>query len=387
LRVHVEPRKTIDVGNGLPVRIAIALDLSGSMAGEKFAKAKEACRQVVQMLRPQDRLWLCGFATELIPVIECQAGGPDGVEAAAAMLRRLQPNGVTRTELGLEWALQSLSAPGNETRIAIMITDGHATDARGKPLEETESLVSIADRMARVGINLSAVGLGDAENFNTAFLVALADRGKGAFIYADTPQSLTSALVNRLSHAQSMGATSGVLDIALASDAKVNGVCRIRPAFVPLEGVQEPAGYHVELGPLRSDGPTDILLDIEVPAPDAVDSLRVADVRLSASSAAVSASASLKNTSSYAVAQERNTGVDKDRLTWELNLFTTELGQARDPRKTASLLENIQRTATKTGDKMIADEAAEQIVDLRKTGKLTPHRTTGLLTAARNQGE
>jgi len=387
LRTRIEPQQSIAIAQGVPVRMAIALDVSGSMVGPKFVQAKEACRRVVRMLRPEDRLWLCGFASDLFPVLDGQSGGPKGVEAVTAALNRLRPNGVTRTELGLEWMLQALAESGNDARMAVMITDGDATDARGKQLADTEALATIADRMARAGITLSSVGLGNAESFNTAFLLGIADRGKGTFIYADTPESLSGALVSKLSDAQMVGAIAASIDVNLAPGVVVNGVCRLKPDYVPLEGVSEDSAYHVELGSLRSNVATDILFDLEVPVPAGpAETIDVAQLRLNTGAKTAISTVSIKCTTSYTVAQGRDADVDKDRLRWEVNLLTTELGATRDPKKTASLLENIQRSASKAGDTVVATEAAAQIVDLRKTGKLIPHRTTGLLTAARTSG-
>src|ERR1039457_6872434 len=47
------------------LRVAVALDTSGSMEGEKLASAREACASVFRHLRPQDKGWAAAFSTKL----------------------------------------------------------------------------------------------------------------------------------------------------------------------------------------------------------------------------------------------------------------------------------------------------------------------------------
>jgi Ca-activated chloride channel family protein len=284
--------------------------------------------------------------------------------------------------------LSVLKSNDDAACIAILITDGYPTDVKGKPLTDLAPLIDISNRFAKSRIELSAVGLGDAESFNTSFLVELADKARGAFIYADTPPKLSQLLVDRLSASQNVINDDSSIELDLDPGVLVNGVCRISPNYVPLEAFGSDSKYHIEIGALRRDETTRILVDMDVPAPaNNVDNMTVGEMiwrSVEASSSPLIAQ--LVNTSSYTQAQSRCASVEKDRLKWEMNLYSTELNKTRDPRKTAWLLDNIERTAHKADQPGVAADAAQQIADLRKTGKLTPHRVTGLLVGARSSG-
>lgn len=51
LRVRITPNTLINPKQGLPLRMAIAIDTSHSMQGEKLESAKEACRAIIEQLQ------------------------------------------------------------------------------------------------------------------------------------------------------------------------------------------------------------------------------------------------------------------------------------------------------------------------------------------------
>lgn len=108
---------------GLPLRLAIALDTSGSMLGEKLEAAKKACRSVVDQLRDSDRLELASFATEVQPLLKSHSGGKGAVETANSAISSLQASGVTRTDKALNWIQNALPEETGIVRVGILITD------------------------------------------------------------------------------------------------------------------------------------------------------------------------------------------------------------------------------------------------------------------------
>jgi Ca-activated chloride channel family protein len=107
--------------------MAIALDTSSSMQGEKLTAAKETCSAVVAQLRNTDRLELASFSTQVQPLLKSLAGGSGALDAANEAIAKLQASGVTRTDMALEWIQKALPEEKGFVRIGILITDGHAT--------------------------------------------------------------------------------------------------------------------------------------------------------------------------------------------------------------------------------------------------------------------
>jgi len=386
LRVRIIPQNTNNQAT-MPLYIALAIDTSSSMQGEKLQRAKEACRAVVAQLRSSDRLSLAGFATQVTPLVtNSHANSNRDLNQA---IDRLTANGVTRTDMALDWIHSTLSnVPNGIAKVGILITDGNATSSRGTIIENTSPILDQAVAIANAGITLCTVGLGNAANFNTDFLVSLSDRGQGAFIYADTAANLEPLLRQRLTACQAIAIDHATLKLNLNIGVSLTGFCRFRPEYLPLE---ESAKNELAIGILQSDRPTDILIRIHVPPADfnaTIGNRQIVALELTGAgmTTPTTAIARINFTNSYSEAQQRHEEVDRDRLFWEINLNTTELTRTNDPRRTGDLLVNVQVAAMKAGEQNIAQQAAAQLHELEKSGKLNAHKTTGLLRDSRNLG-
>ncbi|NEU74310.1 VWA domain-containing protein [Hassallia byssoidea VB512170] len=377
LRVRIVPSGVST--QTLPLQLAVALDTSASMQGEKWERAKAACQELVAQLRPGDRLSLSGFADWVTPVVQNLQHNQGELQA---VLDTLVAEGVTRTDLALNW-IKSALPPSSKARVGIIITDGHPTTDSGEILEDISPLVEQAETMAAEGITLCTVGLGDAGDFNSPLLIGLSDRSAGAFIYADNPTLLATQLQDRLQALQTIAVEDVTIKLDLAAFVKLKSCCQFRPDYLPLA---ETATGEIFLRNLRADISTDVLLALEVSAqkPGQLSgSYTIAQIQLQTSEFSLTASAALQFTSSYREAQQINLEVDRDRLVWDINRFSTELAYVNDPLQTGELLSHIQAAALKSGQIAIAAEVTQQLDDLYKTGKLTAHQATGLLRATR----
>ena len=391
LRVRIQPKTDANLPS-LPIRMAIALDTSQSMKGEKLQRAKEACLAVVSHLRDPDYLSLAGYSTRVTPLLESLAGGGAAAGFAEGAIADLQARGVTRIDLALDWIEESLLPEKSPPLVGVLITDGHATNAGGTPLDNMTPFIVKARNMKSCGIILCAVGLGDAANFNTSFLTDLSDQGGGAFIYADTPDKLLSDLQNRLKADQEIAIVDAKLHLTLlASGVKATSYCRFRPEYLPLE---ETRPNELSLGTLRRDYPTDILISLDLPSisfGEPLGSRDIISVELTARGleTPIKKTAAITYTTAYSEAQKVNTEVNRDRQCWEINLYSKEMidiGNS-NPKRTGELLTEIQVTAAKAGELDLASQAAQQLDDLQKTGNLNPDKATGMLRDSRNLGK
>lgn len=385
LRVRILPLEnqttTQQEPQTLPLQLAIALDTSASMQGEKWEKAKAACQSLVAQLRPCDRLSIAGFADWVTPL----AKNLPSVELGnlPTILNTLVAEGVTRTDLALNWIHSTLSSETVQTKVGILITDGYPTSQQGDVLENFESLILQAENMAAQGMMLCVVGLGDAADFNSGLLVSLSDRGKGTFIYADQPILLTPQLQEQLQVVQKIAVTNASLKLNLLEGVKLKNICQFRPEYLPLT-VND--SQMISLQNLRADVPTDILLAFDFPAFNLNEfgNYIVAEVQLEALEfAPITAQVPLQFTNSYREAQQFNQEVDRDRLCWDINRYSTELTLVNDPMQTGKLLSQIQAAALKSGQINIAAQVTQQLDLLQKTGNLDVHQTTSLLRSSR----
>ncbi|MDF5714942.1 MAG: VWA domain-containing protein [Rhizonema sp. NSF051] len=381
LRVRIIPSGDDERTRTLPLQLAVAIDTSASMQGEKWEQAKVACGELVAQLRLGDRLSLAGFADWVTPLVPHQNNEGN----LRTILDTLVAEGVTRTDLAMNW-IRSVPPLGG-ARVGILITDGHPTTDSGEIVEDVNPLIEQAEMMAAVGITLYTVGLGDAAHFNTAFLVSLSDKGRGTFMYADNPKLLATQLQERLQAVQMVAVEDVILQLNLAAGVKLKSCCQFRPDYLPLNDI---ATGEIRLPNLRADTSTDVLLALEVSAlnPSQLSgTYTIAQIQLQILDfAPLGTDAALQFTPSYREAQQINLEVDRDRLVWDINRFSTELASVDDPLQTGELLSQIQAAALKSGHPGIALEATQQLDHLYQTGRLSAHQATGLLRATRELG-
>jgi Ca-activated chloride channel family protein len=386
LRVRIVARPLAGGSSGLPLRLAIALDTSGSMEGEKLDRAKCAVSSVIALLRPEDKLWLASFATGVRPVLDGIPGGPDAKHRGESAVSGLVADGVTRTDSALDWIGRVLPVEQGTVRAGILVTDGHPTDPRGGVLTEVGALISQAAALARRGVAVSTAGLGSAADFNSDFLINLCDRGGGSFLFADSPAALESRLRGQLLNAQKAATAQGVLLLkTLGADAKVRAVCRIRPEYTPMD-----VSSKVQLGVLRADQPTDFLVAVSLPAAGfggELGSRAVLGVRLESGTYSTEQQAAIEYTNTFARVQQVNREVDRDRILWELNTYAADLAKSNNGPATVRLLENISATARQLGKDDITKQADKALSAARASGKVAADPVTKLRESARRAGE
>jgi Ca-activated chloride channel homolog len=387
LRIRVRPRPGAAGSKTLPVRMAIAVDTSGSMEGGKLKSAMQACASVVGQLRPEDNVWIASFSTKLVPLLDGVAGNSTVNSLAQAELAKLRAEGVTRTDYALDWMARALQQEAGTVRVGVLITDGHPTDPKGNALPDVKALLQRAGELGGNGIRLLAIGLGSADDFNAPFLDDVSKSGKGAYLYADEPSSLDRQLAGQFHACQTMAIEDAILSIRpLIDDVRFTGFCRIRPDFVPMD-----LAGSLKVGSLRADVPTDFLLSVTIPPrwrmEQPLGPLTVLEVSLGAKDTATAKQeAAIEYTPSFSRAQQRDTSVDHDRLNWEINIHADALSRTDDPAPTVLLLASLGAAAQKAGQDDLAQQAFRQIDELKKSGNMSAHKRSIMLTSARGIG-
>jgi Ca-activated chloride channel family protein len=158
----------------VPVNVALIIDRSGSMRGQKLDDAKRAAREFVQRMTEVDRLALVHYGTNVTTFDSTLATE----EARARMLSfvdGIEDDGSTNISGGMEAAAQQLRPYVSQFRVsrAILLSDGQPTAG----LVREEELTALARQLRAEGIALSALGVG--EDFNENLMQGVADQGGG----------------------------------------------------------------------------------------------------------------------------------------------------------------------------------------------------------------
>ena len=179
----------------LPLNVGLAIDRSGSMAGEKLAAARQAAVGVAESLRNGERLAATAFDSDVIDIAPSLALD-DAVRARiAGRIREIQPGGSTALFDGFARAAELAARGGRPSETdswVIVLSDGMGNHGLTDPAAMRVHTASLADR----GIRTITVGIGD--DYEAAQLTALADGGAGEFHHATNPNEIVEIVLAEL---------------------------------------------------------------------------------------------------------------------------------------------------------------------------------------------
>ncbi|MBN1666113.1 MAG: VWA domain-containing protein [Anaerolineales bacterium] len=157
-----------------PLNIALVLDCSTSMQGERLDRVKAAAIELLKQLRPQDTLAIVGFNDRADVILPANVRLDPVV--AESRIRMLQTFGGTEIYQGLSAGLKEIQRYLNSTNTnhIVLVTDGHTYGDEQKCLD-------LANRAASDGIIISGLGIGS--EWNDEFLDELTRRSGGTSMY------------------------------------------------------------------------------------------------------------------------------------------------------------------------------------------------------------
>ena len=181
-------------GSRPPVNLALVIDRSGSMSGEKIEKAREAALEVVRRLAPDDILSVIAFDTEVETLVPAQKVGGARRQIEAA-IRGIEAGGTTALYGGVTRGAGEVRRFIEEQRYVhriILVSDGLANVGPGTP----EELGRLGASLVKEGISVTTVGLG--LDYNEDLMTRLAQRSDGNTYFvedsADLPRIFSAEL-------------------------------------------------------------------------------------------------------------------------------------------------------------------------------------------------
>ncbi|MBK8014218.1 MAG: VWA domain-containing protein [Deltaproteobacteria bacterium] len=168
--------------------VALVIDRSGSMAGEKIMRAREAAKVLVARLLDDDQIALISYASDFsedVPLVQLKGQR----ERVARAIDRLLDGGGTNLGGGLTAAIKALSGPNvhAEARRVLLLSDGNANQGVTDP----PTLARRVQAARQNGITVSTLGLG--LDFNEDLMTLIAESAGGGYYYARNAEAIADA--------------------------------------------------------------------------------------------------------------------------------------------------------------------------------------------------
>jgi Ca-activated chloride channel family protein len=202
----------------LPINLAIVLDRSGSMAGAKLEKARQAAAVALDQLGPDDYFSLVVYDDEAEVLIAPQKAA--NKEALKEKIHGIRDGGGTALYAGVEKGAAQLRKYLDKEKVnrIILLSDGNANVGPSKPSD----LAKLGKELRQEGQNVSTVGLGD--DYNEDLMTALAEASHANYYYVKNVEKLPAIFAEELGTVKSVVARNVKVTISLPEGVKPKAV-------------------------------------------------------------------------------------------------------------------------------------------------------------------
>ena len=232
-----------------PVALAVVLDVSGSMSGEKIDQAKDAVSRLVERMHPEDQLAFVTY-NHTAQVVQPLTPVSAAREVIPGLIKQVFAGGGTAIPPALTMGVGQLAgAPPSYLRRVVLVSDG--LDGSGQALP---AVVQQLEHQSRAGTYLSSLGIG--VDYDEQWLTSVADAGRGNYAFLASGAELTTFLRRELDET-----SRTVVDQVIANVVLPNGfrVRRSVGASVPTSGT----ALSIPIGPMFAGDERKVVLELE----------------------------------------------------------------------------------------------------------------------------
>jgi Ca-activated chloride channel homolog len=195
----------------LPINLALVIDRSGSMAGQKLEHAKEAARTLVGRLRDGDRIAIVTYGSDVTVLVSSTQVNAGTRASILAAIDGIVDRGGTFLSGGLQSGQDEVMRHGREGFVnrVVLISDGQANEG----VTSLGELSTMARRVLEQGVHVTTMGVG--LDFNENVMTAMAEHGGGHYYFLQDTSSMAKIFGSELDTLMSTVARNASLRLTL----------------------------------------------------------------------------------------------------------------------------------------------------------------------------
>lgn len=255
--------------------VALCIDTSGSMSGEKMERVREGVRWTFGYMAEDDYLSIVTFDDEVEVVLPATRWGDMSLDEAEEYVAEMRPGGGTDILGGLQAAYETLAdlptGPDVGRRI-LLLSDG-------RDETETPTFSEFARRVRRDdGIAIPAAGIG--EFYDKPTIRAVGTASDGEWVHLSQARDIQNFFGRKVETLRTVVAPSPNLEVNLPQGARVGEVLLRQPQVRAANVERMGDSIRVFLPDLLEFETQEVVFTVEVPGCEAGRSLRLAEVTL-----------------------------------------------------------------------------------------------------------
>ena len=242
--------QNVDSKKRVPINLAIVIDKSGSMSGQRIEKAREAAILAVNMLNENDTLSIVAYDSEarvIVPATKVD----NRLRIIGLINENIYAEGGTALFAGLSKGIKQVENQLTKDKVnrIILLSDGQANIGPSS-VDELSQLAIIA---AKKNIAITTLGIGS--DYNELLMSSIASYSDGNHVFVNNSADLENVFVHEFNDLMSAIAQDVVITIQLK-----NGVKPVR--LLGRDGVIKGNEITVKMNQLFSNQEKYVLLEV-----------------------------------------------------------------------------------------------------------------------------